>query len=130
MPWVDSDWAADPETRRSTSGAVLQLVCKYLDEINAYRLPRYDTPAVKMAATDASNMSESVQFALTCDSYVGAGLWIARNSRPEIFFAVGWLGRYTTKWTRRQDFAMHKLMGYLGGTRNFALHVLLNPADV
>ena len=75
---------------------------KYLDEINAYRLPRYDTPAVKIAASDVPNMSESGQFALTCGSYGGAGLWIARNSRPEISFVVGWLGRCTTKWTREE----------------------------
>ncbi|CAE7569646.1 RE1 [Symbiodinium sp. CCMP2592] len=106
------------------------LTRKYMDEIGAYRLPRYDTPAVKLATNDVSNMSETGQFASNCGSYVGAGLWVARNSRPEISFAVGWLGRYTTKWTRRQDAALHRLMGYLAATRSSALRLVLNPADV
>ncbi|CAE7326281.1 GIP [Symbiodinium natans] len=89
---------------------------KYLDEIGAYRLPRYDTPAVKLAACDVSSMNEP-KFASNCGTYVGAGLWIARNSRPEIPVAVGWLGRYTTKWTKREDAALHRLMGYLAATQ-------------
>ncbi|CAE7450270.1 unnamed protein product [Symbiodinium sp. CCMP2592] len=99
------------------------LTRKYMDEIRAYRLPRYDT-------NDVSNMSETGQFASNCGSYVGAGLRVARNSRPEISFAVGWLGRYTTKWTRTQDAALHRLMRYLAATRSFALRLVLNPVDV
>ena len=103
---------------------------KYLDEIGAYRLPRYDTPAVKLAASDVSSMNEAGQFASNCGTCVGAGLWIARNNRPEISFAVGWLGQYTTKWTKKQDAALHRLMGYLAATQSSALRLVLNPADV
>ena len=39
------------------------LTRQYMDEIGAYRLPRYDTPAVKLAASDVSSMSETGQFA-------------------------------------------------------------------
>ena len=101
-----------------------------MDEIGAYRLPRCDTPAVKLAANDVSSMSETGQFATNCSSYVGAGLWIARNSRPEISFAVGWLGRYTTKWTKKQDAALHRLIWYLAATRTSAIRMVLNPVDV
>ena len=73
-----------------------------MDEIGARGLPRYDTPAVTLAANDVSSMSETGQFASICGTYVEAGLWIAKNSRPEISFPVGWLGRYTNKWTKKQ----------------------------
>ena len=85
---------------------------------------------MKLAASDVSSMNEPGQFASNCGTCVGAGLWIARNSRPEISFAVGWLGRYTTKWTQRQDAALHRLMGYLAATQSNALRLVLNPADV
>ena len=35
-------------------------------------------------------------------TYMGAGLWITRSSRAETSFAIGWLGRYTTSWMKKQ----------------------------
>ncbi|CAE7036581.1 RE1 [Symbiodinium sp. CCMP2592] len=51
---------------------------KYMDEIGAYRLPRYDTPAVKLAANDVSNMSETGTVALR--SHLLSGGWVGATA--------------------------------------------------
>ena len=60
--WVDSDWATDPETRRSTSGAVLQLVGSHGARATfAWRSHRQGATALSAPDAEVTAMAEGVK---------------------------------------------------------------------
>ena len=90
----------------------------------------YDTPAL---AND-SKFSEDVDevpgyFAPFCAKLVCAILYIARSSRPDILYATCRLTRFLTRWTRRQDAWLLRLLGYLRKTSKMKLNFKIHPPD-
>jgi hypothetical protein len=55
-------------------------------------------------------------FASSCRSHVASLLWLARATRLEMLYAVGWMSRYVDKWTVQQDRVLFKCMCYLNFT--------------
>ena len=62
MPWVDSDRAADPETRRSTSGAALQRVgSQNTNATFAWRSYRQGATALSAPDAEVAAMAEGLK---------------------------------------------------------------------
>jgi hypothetical protein len=52
---------------------------------------------------------------------VGSLLWVAILTRPDIVFAVGWLGRYASAPTEGHMIAAKRVLRYLAGTRRYGI---------
>ena len=48
-------------------------------------------------------------------------LFLARSSRPDIAYAVAFLGRYSHDWSKALDSKIHRLLQYLESTRKLEL---------
>ena len=72
----------------------------------------FDTSAV---------LDTNVNPAFDMASAIGSLLWIARMTRPDIFFAVIVLASFTTNFTPMHVIAVKRIMRYLKGTINYSL---------
>ena len=59
---------------------------------------------------------------------VGA-LYLMRGTRPDIAQATGHLGSKVSKWTRRSDRELERLLGYLNATSSYILAFLVDIRD-
>lgn len=58
----------------------------------------------------------------TYQALVGALLWISRGTRPDISFAVSWLGRYSHSPNTAHMSVAIQVLTYLAGTKHQGLH--------
>jgi hypothetical protein len=70
------------------------------------------------------------RFAASCRKHVCGTLYLARGSRDDLKFAVGWLGRYLDSWTRLQDRVLCKLMAFIHFSVDYALVIVADPAEI
>jgi hypothetical protein len=61
--------------------------------------------------------------------WVGALLYLSRCTRWDIAHAVGMLARKASKWTKAEDKALVRLMGYIKWTMENGLEWTINPRD-
>jgi len=60
---------------------------------------------------------------------IGMVLWVARNTRPEISYAVSRLGTRVSRWNKTCDRELCRLVGYLKHTKDMALQMRFAKAD-
>ena len=82
------------------------------------------------AFPDIESPFSSGRYASKAARYVGKLMYLARGSRPDIAQAVGRLSRFVSKWWRVHDALLHRLMQYLEGTADYALHYVLDERDL
>jgi hypothetical protein len=61
---------------------------------------------------------------------IGALLWVARCSRPDISFAVSFLARFTHRWSVVADRYLERVVAYLATTSDFVLASWVSPGDM
>ena len=57
---------------------------------------------------------------------LGGLLFLSRSSRPDLAYAVGFLGRYSHAWSKEMDLKLHRVFQYMQATRGRSLvwHIL------
>ena len=78
-----------------------------------------ETPMVGKPDLDATNERRQAPTHILSD--LGGLLFLARSSRPDVSFAVGFLGRYSHDWSSAMDAKLHRLFQYIEGARNLVL---------
>jgi len=60
---------------------------------------------------------------------IGALLWLARCSRPDLAYAVSLIARFSASWTRAADKLLDKVFAYLAGTVGDSLYMWVAPGE-
>ena len=91
--------------------------------------PLKASPRATPAAGKRDPQDEDGDRAGDCRSHVGALMYIARASRPDITCAVNHLARRVSGWTKADDADLAHLMGYLQATEDFGLEMEIDVRD-
>jgi hypothetical protein len=103
-------------------------VQKYLRDIDQQALRALGAP-IPVRLPDNDDDEETGFFSSKAREYVGALLFLARGTRPDISCAVAKLARHTSRWTKRDDRFLEHLMKYLHGTIDRGLVYRIHPSD-
>jgi hypothetical protein len=112
------DWQVDGSVRITQTAHVEQLLIKH----NLQGIPVRDQPLTRdTVLVKAGEPLDSVNFPYA--SIVGALLYIACNTRPDISSTVNKLTKYMSCPTTKHWDVLIALLGYLKGTRLMGLHL-------
>ena len=91
----------------------------------------FRSQCVPMTKSDATKPDddEAGRFADFCRSFIGALLYLTRGTRPDIAYAVSFLGRFVTNWLRKHDRMMLHLFEYVHHTASLGLVFTTHPDE-
>lgn len=99
------------------------IVQSFEEILEVKHLPKLHTYATALEPAVKADMEvqSKGELHVECKSFVGAILYLARGSRPDISYAVGVLGSKVDKWTVC-DNQLRRIMGYLKKTTMMTLY--------
>ena len=95
------------------------------------QVERYNTPRLgrKEAMQMVGEEEREGVFANVCRTHLGALLFLARSTRPDLSEAVGSLAHCCNSWTTAADLRLFRIMGYVSATDNCGL-VMIARTDL
>ena len=117
--------------RMSMSGYALSACNKYEQTPGSLPLKPADVPLVEPAITvfQGSEIQEPGIMAQYAASLLMTLLYLGRMVRVDIVFAVCFLARDITRWSKVHDSLLHKLFCYLSSHLDLALHLTVSRQD-
>eukprot|EP00931_Biecheleriopsis_adriatica_P065039 TRINITY_DN3965_c1_g1_i1.p1 TRINITY_DN3965_c1_g1~~TRINITY_DN3965_c1_g1_i1.p1 ORF type:complete len:1301 (-),score=320.83 TRINITY_DN3965_c1_g1_i1:1146-5048(-) len=91
-------------------------------------LKHVDTPIV-MEDLEVQFGDELGPGATQAATHIGGLLFLVRSSRPDMYFAVGFLSRYTNKWSLAAAKRLHRAMEFLESTLHHGVSWVIDMAD-
>ena len=120
------------DSHYTMSEHVQQCVEKYL-ELSGKKLndlTKVATPCIDDHAIGVDELEERGALSKVCSRIVLKALYVARYTRPDIYFAVNTLAREVTRWTIACDRRLHRLICYMHHTENHVQHCWVgDPPD-
>jgi hypothetical protein len=99
---------------------IRMVIQNFLKDLNGtLKLSR--TPGISQKEAEEIRGEAPGVFAKVCRTHLGAVLFVARSTRPDLSEAVGSLAHTVNDWTAGSDYRLTKLMGYLERTKDYAL---------
>lgn len=123
----------DPTTFAVTldqSHYIAQLCDDFLEKDTTFKVGSTSSPFNRGFHLDFASPSPPFSDVTLYQSLVGALLWLARCTRPDIAFAVGWLGRASHAPTRAHWHEALQTLAYLQATHFLALNYTAGPASL
>ena len=105
-------------------GHVEQRVSKYskLAKKTVSELRQVGTPCVDDDDITIDELETRRELADSSARIVLKALYVARISRPDIYFAVNTLARKVTRWTQACDRRLRRLVSFMHWTQNWVQH--------
>ena len=105
------------------TGNCSDCVDRYLELSGLSRkdLKEAHTPCMEDSQLQEDDFLTEGQLAKECSKVVLKCLWIARLTRPDIYWTVNYLARYVSKWTKACDKRLYRLICYLNCTTDYVL---------
>ena len=138
-------WILRMEVRRDRSARVITLSQRQYSEklVDRYLPPEevlreYDSPldeethplTHEQCPTPGSDLHTAMaEKRVTYMSAVGALLWVAAGTRPDLTYTVSLLARFCSNPGPDHYAALMRALGYLRRTRNYVLRIAPRPAD-
>ena len=128
----EEEWIEDSGLKRiraHLSDYTRSVCSNFLEVAGKTHFRKASTPMSKDVPPQEQFEAEG-QFASECLSFLGALLWIARCCRPDVAFAVGFVARFSAKWSRAADAMLERILAYLWYTADFGLYAWIRPGEV
>lgn len=118
--WHESRKCGDGKTEWKTHQEphAQQVLQKYMDDAGISELGLASTPGTQMGQSELAEDTPG-EFSDACRKHVGSLMFLARGSRPDILYTVGWLARCVTNWTKTQDKMLRQLVKHINSTAGF-----------
>lgn len=120
--WHENEKCDDGKTQWKThqEPRAHQILQRYMDDTGISEMGTASTPGRLIDKSELLD-DEPGELAERCRRHAGALMFLARGSRPDILYTVGWLARYVTNWTRAQDKVLRQLVRHINGTAKYGL---------
>ncbi|GLB33225.1 putative protein with domain of unknown function (DUF4219) [Lyophyllum shimeji] len=123
---IGIEWDRQNSTVRLSQTALIDKIISQFGQKDATPLSLPMDPGQKLRRGDRSELSEADKEQLARTPYrslVGALLYLAISTRPDIAYAVQQLTQYVDSYTLTHWHAAIRLVRYLKGTRDLKLHL-------
>ena len=96
-------------------------ICEDFERDNGGPVRESHVPLIEPSPTEAAAPFEQGAFAPVSRRPIGALLFLARCSRPDISYVCGVLAREVSKWTVQSDVRLRRVFGYLRKTASLGI---------
>ena len=110
---------------RASQQEYVKDVVRKCEEAAPFPASERSVPTVKRSDV----CSDPGERARDCRTHVGALMYIARGTRPDVTFGVNRLARQVTCWSKTDDADLAHMMGYLKGTSSHGLDMRVDVRD-
>jgi len=107
---------------------ILIVVKEFKSLAGVTALKQYHTP---MSGEPISNedLQAPGRFQDAAAHFIGTMMWLARNTRPDLQFCIGFLSRFLTRWCLAGDRILTRAIGYLEHSAELELTSWCTPGD-
>ena len=105
---------------RAYAEQVIELYLE-LSGLERKKLRKVPTPCLSEASIADDDLAEEGELGSVAARILMKLLWLARLSRPDLYFITGRLATKVTRWTRWEDKVLFRAISYLNGTVDLCL---------